>query len=143
MGSELRKLKSIATVLLSVAVVAPTAAFAQTSGRPSAEVKVLVRNMEAALLSLGCDASKQDYVDSLQAAIATSGDDPSVVQSALRVLSDTPLSCPGYKPAIYQVDAIVAQAQQETFYPTSNGPGPGIPIGPTGLFAGGGADYRP
>lgn len=138
MGGVLRKM----AVLLAIGALVPTAGFAQTSGYPSAAVKVLVRNMEAALTSLGCDASRQDYVDSLQTAIATSGDDPAVVQAALRILSTTPLGCSSYKPAIYQVDATVDRALQETFYPTSNGPGPGIPIGPTGLFAGGGADYQ-
>ena len=134
----------VAGVAMMIAVLSPQVASAQQNVVQSGAVRALVIKLESALTSLGCDASQQEYVNALQAAVATSGDDPATVQAAINMVENSQGLCGPAKPALAQVDATVMQALQTTYYATAGGPGPGSPIGPpTAAVSGAGSDYQP
>jgi hypothetical protein len=123
---------------------APHLAVAQTDHVQPASLRTLVGELEADLMSLGCNASLAEDVDALQSTIVASGADPVTVQAALSRVEGVPGLCGAERVALADVDRTVALALQGTYFATSNGPGPGVPIGPpTTAVGGGGSDYRP
>ena len=114
---------------------------AQPIGQETAGARVLAHKVEASIAGLGCGASVHDYVSAIQSTIATSGQDPSIVQIALRIAENAPNLCPSAKPALDSVDQTVLAALRTEYYATDGGPGPGTPIGPPDPTVAGTSDY--
>ncbi len=143
MGAVHQRLIAGAAIVATSALFGASQAQAQTDRVESQAVRTLVSQLDADLARLGCDASLQEYVSVLQATVATSGADPSTVEEALRLVEATPSLCVGARPALADLDRTVSDSIGGAYYATSNGPGPGSPIGPPGSdSAGGGSDYR-
>jgi hypothetical protein len=118
-----------------------SSATAQSIGNESLAARVLAQKVEASITGLGCGASRHDFVSAIQSTIAGSGQDPSIVQIALRIAESSPNLCPSAKPALADVDQTVLAALSTEYYATAGGPGPGTPIGPPDPTVAGTSDY--
>ena len=128
-------------LVLALSLSAP--ATAQQVNKPNAAARVLAHRVDAAIVGLGCGASVATYESAIQSAIATSGQDPIVVQASLALVLSQPGLCPEAKEALTAVDNVVLAALRTDYYATSGGPGPGTPIGPPDPISAGTSDYDP
>lgn len=126
--------------------------FAALSGSVSAKptpvdptkVEALVAKLEAALTALGCSATADQDIATIQSTIASSGASPSEAEAALEVVQTSPGLCPSAGIAVASVDKTIelALAGGSPSAGPGGGPGGGAPIGsPAAYVSGGGSNY--
>jgi hypothetical protein len=130
-------------IVLGIASLSGSASAKPTPVDPT-KVQTLVTQIEAALSGLGCAATADQDIATIQSTIAASGASPSEAEAALEVVQTSPGLCPSAGIAVASVNKTIelALAGGSPSAGPGGGPGGGAPIGgPAAYVSGGGSNY--
>lgn len=135
---------SMAALVLGLAAIAGSASAKPTPIDPN-KVQSLATQIEAALSQVGCGATADQDMATIQSAIAGSGASPSEAEAALEVVQSSAGLCPSASVAVASVNKTIelALAGGSPAAGPGSGPGGGAPIGgPAAYVGGGGSNYQ-
>src|SRR5580698_3549176 len=113
--------KLVTALAIFAVPLSPTMAAANGAPVDGAKAQALASQIEAALSSIGCNATTQDDTKAIQSTIAASGVQPIEAQVALLLVKASPGLCPSAQPALLAVDQSIILALQGSPAPTAGG----------------------